>query len=93
MRMKWSLSNKEQQEYEVNAKRIMAAGVIPHEDGPSSEPQLLTVEQAGGPLAGCGKTRFEWSAVPQNSLVSTTQPDKKKVCVDKTSNSWMCSAT
>ena len=44
-------------------------------------------------LAGCGKTRFEASAVPQNSLVSTTQPDKKKVCVDKTSSSWMCSAT
>jgi hypothetical protein len=42
-------------------------------------------------LAGCGKTRFEASAVPQNSLVSTTQPDKKKVCVDKTSSSWMCS--
>ena len=44
-------------------------------------------------LAGCGKTRFEASAVPQNSLVSTTQPDKKKVCVDQTSSSWMCSAT
>ena len=44
-------------------------------------------------LAGCGKTRFEASAVPQNSLVSTTQPDKKKVCVDKTSSNWMCSAT
>jgi luciferase family oxidoreductase group 1 len=44
-------------------------------------------------LAGCGKTRFEASAVPQNSLVSTTQPDKRKVCVDKTSSSWMCSAT
>ena len=43
-------------------------------------------------LAGCGKTRFEGNAVPQNSLVSTTQPDKKKVCVEKTSNSWMCSA-
>jgi uncharacterized repeat protein (TIGR03803 family) len=45
-----------------------------------------------GCLAGCGKTRFEASAVPQNSLVSTTQPDKKKVCVDKTSSSWMYSA-
>jgi hypothetical protein len=44
-------------------------------------------------LTGCGKTRFEASAVPQNSVVSTTQSDKKKVCVDKTSSSWMCSAT
>ena len=43
-------------------------------------------------LAGCGKTRFGASTVPQNSLVSTAQPDKKKVCVEKTSNSWMCSA-
>jgi len=43
-------------------------------------------------LAGCGKTRFEADAVPRNSLVSTAQPDKKKVCVEKTSNSWMCSA-
>jgi hypothetical protein len=38
-------------------------------------------------LAGCGKTRFEADAVPQNSLVSTAQPDKKKVCVEKTSSS------
>jgi hypothetical protein len=44
-------------------------------------------------LAGCGKTRFEADAVPRNSLVSTAQPDKKKVCVEKTSSSWMCSAT
>src|ERR1017187_1333740 len=43
-------------------------------------------------LAGCGKTRFEARTVPQNSLVSTAQPDKKKVCVEKTSSSWMCSA-
>src|ERR1039458_9455286 len=43
-------------------------------------------------LAGCGKTRFEADAVPQNSLVSTAQPDKKKVCVEKTISSWMCSA-
>jgi len=39
------------------------------------------------PLAGCGKTRFEASTVPRNSLVSTAQPDKKKVCVEKTSSS------
>jgi hypothetical protein len=38
-------------------------------------------------LAGCGKTRFEADVVPQNSLVSTAQPDKKKVCVEKTSSS------
>jgi hypothetical protein len=42
--------------------------------------------------SGCGKTRFEASTAPRNSLVSTTQPDKKKVCVDKTSSSWMYSA-
>jgi RpiB/LacA/LacB family sugar-phosphate isomerase len=46
----------------------------------------------GGGIAGCGKTRFEARTVPQNSLVSTAQPDKKKVCVEKTSSSWMCSA-
>jgi diguanylate cyclase (GGDEF)-like protein len=46
-----------------------------------------------GTLAGCGKTRFEVDAVPRNSLVSTAQPDKKKACVEKTSSSWMCSAT
>jgi hypothetical protein len=28
-------------------------------------------------LAGCGKTRPEASAVPQSSVVSTNQPDKK----------------
>ena len=44
-------------------------------------------------LAGCGKTRFEADAVPRNSLVSTAQPDKKKVCVEKTRSSWMCLAT
>jgi len=44
-------------------------------------------------LAGCGKTRFEASTVPQDSLVSTRQPDNKKVCVDKTSSSWTCSVT
>jgi hypothetical protein len=49
MREKLSLSNMEQQAYDVNAKRLMAAGVIPHEDKPSSERQMLTVEQTGGP--------------------------------------------
>jgi pimeloyl-ACP methyl ester carboxylesterase len=40
-------------------------------------------------LAGCGKTRVE----PENSLVSTVRTDKKKACVEETSNSWTCSAT
>src|SRR6266581_8449151 len=31
--------------------------------------------------------------VPENSLVSTEQTDKKMTCAEKTSNSWMCSAT
>ena len=44
-------------------------------------------------LAGCGKTRCEADAVPRNSLVSTAQPDKKKACAEKTSNSWTCLAT
>src|SRR5689334_13565259 len=38
-------------------------------------------------LTGCGKTRFEASTVPRNSLVSIAQPDKKKVCAEKTSSS------
>jgi hypothetical protein len=29
---------------------------------------------------------------PATVLVSTAQPDKKKACAEKTSNSWMCSA-
>jgi hypothetical protein len=48
MKKKLSLSNTEKQEYNANAKRLMAAGVIPNEDKPSSEPQMLTVEQTGG---------------------------------------------
>jgi len=35
----------------------------------------------------------EVDRVPENSLVSTTQSDKKKARAEKTSNSWMCSAT
>src|SRR5437588_10058150 len=31
--------------------------------------------------------------VSKNSLVSTTHSDKKKACEEKTSNSWMSSAT
>src|ERR1035441_10244137 len=58
-------------------------------------PQQVSRTCPGGinHIAGCGKSRFEADAVPRNSLVSTAQPDKKKVCVDKTSSSWMCSAT
>src|ERR1035437_328970 len=59
---------------------------------------MLQIERNGAlfgvhGLAGCGKTRFDADAVPRNSLVSTAQPDKKKVCAEKTSNSWTCSAT
>jgi eukaryotic-like serine/threonine-protein kinase len=53
----------------------------------SSEQEQIDV------LAGCGKTRFEADAAPRNSLVSTAQPDKNKACGEKTSSSWMCSAT
>jgi hypothetical protein len=49
MKTKLALSNAEQQEYLVNAKRLMAAGVIPREDQPASEPSTLTLEQVGGP--------------------------------------------
>ena len=58
-----------------------------------NEQNILFGPRVSVSLAGCGKTRFESDAVPRNSLVSTAQPDKKKVCVDKTSSSWMCSAT
>jgi len=50
MRKKLSLTKTEQQAYDVNAKRLMAAGVIPFEDKPSYEAQMLTVVQTGGPL-------------------------------------------
>jgi hypothetical protein len=46
-----------------------------------------------GPLAGYQETRFKADAVPRNTLVSTAQPDKKKACAEKTSNSWTCSGT
>jgi hypothetical protein len=49
MRRKLTLSKTEQQEYKVNAKRLMTAGVIPCEDEPSSEPQMLTLGRIGGP--------------------------------------------
>jgi hypothetical protein len=58
----------------------------------STSPEINLLQSKNG-LAGCGKTRFEGDAVPRNSLVSTAQPDKKKVCVEKTSSSWMCLAT
>ena len=44
-------------------------------------------------LAGCGKTSFEASRTTKTLLFPQAQPDKKKVCVDKTSSSWTCSAT
>jgi CTP synthase (UTP-ammonia lyase) len=53
----------------------------------------LVVTPLSCSLAGCGKTRFETDGVPENYLVSTAQPDKKKACVEKTSSSWMFSAT
>jgi hypothetical protein len=49
MKKKLSLSNTEKQEHNANAKRLMAAGVIPNEDEPSSEPKMLSVQQTGGP--------------------------------------------
>jgi len=49
LKTKLALSNAEQQEYIVNAKRLMSVGVIPAEDKPPSEPRMLTVEQTGGP--------------------------------------------
>jgi hypothetical protein len=49
MKKKLTLSKTEQLEYKINAKRLMAAGVISCEDEPSSEPQILTLEQTGGP--------------------------------------------
>ena len=49
MRKKLSLSNTEQREYEANAKRLRAVGVVPPEEKPSPEAQMLTVEQTGGP--------------------------------------------
>jgi len=53
----------------------------------------LSPKMASRELAGCGKTRFEARAVSQNSIVSTTQPDKKKLCEETTSSGQMCPAT
>ena len=39
------------------------------------------------------KNSIEVGVEPENSLVSTTQPDKKKVYVEKTTCSWMCLTT
>jgi hypothetical protein len=61
---------------------LTPGSVTPPQNGFSTPPM-----RGLGALAGCGKTRFEASAVPQNSLVSTTQPDKKKVCEETTSSS------
>jgi hypothetical protein len=50
MKNKFTLSNTEEQEHNANTKRLIAAGVVPPQEKPSSEPQMLVVEQAGGPL-------------------------------------------
>src|SRR5213079_1719234 len=34
------------------------------------------------------RSRIQTDKAPGNSLVSTAQPDKKKACAEKTSNSW-----
>jgi len=48
MKTKLTLNNREQQQYNLNLERLMSVGVIPREDKPSSEPQMLTVERTGG---------------------------------------------
>jgi hypothetical protein len=50
MKTKLTLNNTEQQQYNLNVKRLMSVGVIPREDEPSSEPQMLSVERTGGPM-------------------------------------------
>jgi hypothetical protein len=50
MKTKLNLSKSEQQEFNVNAKRLMAACVIPPEEKPLRQAQMLTLERTGGPL-------------------------------------------
>jgi hypothetical protein len=50
MKRKLSLSNREQHEYNVNAKRLMAAGVIPPEENPLRQAPRLTLDRVGGPV-------------------------------------------
>jgi hypothetical protein len=50
MKTKLTLSKTKQQEHNVNVQRLMDAGVIPREDKPASEPEMLTLEQTGGPV-------------------------------------------
>jgi hypothetical protein len=53
---------------------------------------MIRMESGGGSLVFDAYSTLEQAGpVPENSLVSTTQPDKKKACVEKTSSSWMCS--
>jgi len=75
------------------SERVPFANPVKFGDDLELDPGAYELRRAGRPLTGCGKTQFEAGAVPRNSLVSTAQPDKKKACVEKTSSSWMCSAT
>jgi hypothetical protein len=49
MKTKLVLSKKETHEYDVNAKRLMAAGVIPPEENPLRQAPMLALDRAGGP--------------------------------------------
>jgi hypothetical protein len=48
VKTKWTLSTTEQQDYNVNVQRLMAAGVIPRQEQTASEPPMLTLERTGG---------------------------------------------
>ncbi len=74
-------------------------GIAPRQDVPlPSEPRAWRkeppVDSPSTMWSVLIATRKEYSvyAVSEKALVSTTRPDKKKTCVDKTSSSWMCSA-
>lgn len=56
--------------------------------------EILPQKRAEDPEAFKGRwQRFIKNdvGIRKNSPVSTTQPDKKKICVEKTSNGWTCS--
>ena len=50
MRKKLTLTRREQQEHDANAKRLSAVGTIPQEVNSSPGAQLLSIEQMGGPV-------------------------------------------
>jgi hypothetical protein len=50
VRTKLSLSNKEQQEYNVTAKRLTAVGLLSPEEKPLPEARILSLEQTGNPV-------------------------------------------